>query len=57
MTYSETAKLIKAIGHLETFTICLERELKKETPDQDEAAKLEIWVEEAKQDIFDIASK
>ena len=57
MTYSETAKLIKAIKQLETFTICLERELKKETLEQDEIERFELWVEEAKQEIFDIASK
>ena len=57
MTYAETAKLVKVIGQLETFTIRLERELKKEEADYAEIERYERWVAEAKQDIFDIASK
>ena len=57
MTFAETAKLIKVIDQLETFSICLDRELKKDKIDYAEVERYEKWVAEAKQDIFDIASK
>jgi hypothetical protein len=57
MTYAKTANLIKVIDQLETFAICLNRELKRDVIDYAQVERYEKWVAEAKQDIFDIASK
>jgi hypothetical protein len=42
---------------LETWTRSIERENRKEEKDYTEIAQLEKWLEEAKQEIFDLASR
>jgi hypothetical protein len=57
MNFAQTEKLVKAIGYLETWTRSIERENRKEEKDYTEIAQLEKWLEEAKQEIFDLASR
>ena len=57
MNFAQTEKLVKAIGYLETWTRSIERENRKEEKDYTEIAQLEKWLEEAKQEIFDLANK
>ena len=57
MTFAETNKLVKAINYLETWTRSMERENSKEEQDYAEIARLQKWIDEAKQEIFEVASK
>lgn len=59
MTYAETAKLVAAINEIETWTRAIQREEQKafgET-DFDQIAKYSEWLGEAKQSVFEIASR
>jgi|TARA_R110001592_G_scaffold312118_1_gene587156 hypothetical protein len=57
MTYEETHKLVNAISALETWTRAIDRLHKKEAWDYDEIEKVQKWLDEAKQEIFEVASR
>tara|TARA_B110000902_G_scaffold124467_1_gene145332 strand:- start:1516 stop:1689 length:174 start_codon:yes stop_codon:yes gene_type:complete len=57
MTFEETNKLVKAINHLETWSRALDREFKKEETDYEQVETYQKWLDEAKQDIFEVASR
>ena len=57
MTYDEASKLVKAIDEIETWTRAYEREGDKENPDWDKLSEYTKWLKEAKEKVFDIASK
>ena len=57
MTFAETHKLVNAIASVETWTRAIERLHSDEVVDFKRLAQAEKWLAEAKQEIFDIASK
>tara|TARA_R110000822_G_scaffold732_1_gene3331 strand:- start:1162 stop:1335 length:174 start_codon:yes stop_codon:yes gene_type:complete len=57
MTFAETDKLVKAIGHVETWSRALDREFKKAVTDFEQVETYQKWLDEAKQDIFEVASR
>ena len=57
MTFAETHKLVNAISALETWTRAIDRLHKKEAWDYDEIEKVQKWLDEAKQEIFEVASR
>jgi hypothetical protein len=57
MTFAETNKLVRAISSLESWTLALNREFKKEETDFDQVEKYQRWLDEAKQEIFEVASR
>ena len=57
MTYSDTHKIVTAISALETWTRALERQHNKEgATNYEEIGRIEKWMGEARQDIFDVAN-
>tara|TARA_R110000787_G_scaffold241216_2_gene347421 strand:+ start:380 stop:574 length:195 start_codon:yes stop_codon:yes gene_type:complete len=57
MNYEDTHKLVNAISALETWTRAIDRLHKKEAWDYDEIEKVQKWLDEAKQEIFEVASR
>lgn len=57
MTYNETNTLVKAIDEIETWATAIHREREKESVDYDRVARLEKFLQEAKEKVFDIANK
>jgi hypothetical protein len=57
MTFAETSKIVKAINDLESWTQTLYRLHSQETWDFEQITNVERWIAEAKQEIFDLASK
>ena len=57
MTFAETHKLVNAIASVETWGRSLDRLHRQDVMDFDQITNVEKWLEEAKQEIFDIASK
>lgn len=57
MTYAETNTLVKAIDEIETWTIAVTREQEKESVDYDRVLRLQGFLQEAKEKVFDIANK
>ena len=57
MTYAETKTLMDAIHEVETWTRALEREWAKENTDFKQVKEYEAWLSEAKQKIFDVATR
>mgnify|MGYP003624921822 FL=1 len=57
MTYPDTHKLVTAISALETWSRALERQHNKEgATNYEEIGRIEKWLAEARQDIFDVAN-
>ena len=58
MTYSETNKIVNAISALETWSRSLERQNNKEGEyNYAEVKRIEKWLTEARQEIFDLVNK
>ena len=57
MTYAETNTLVKAIDEIETWAIAITREQEKESVDYDRVLRLQGFLEEAKEKVFDLAKK
>ena len=58
MTYEKTARLVNAINDLEIWSRSLQRENEKDGgSDRDHIQRLEKWVAEARQEIFDVATE
>jgi hypothetical protein len=57
MTYAETVEVIKAIDEVETWASAIARELEKESIDYDRVTRLEGFLQEAKEKVFDIAKE
>ena len=57
MTYAETNTLVKAIDEIETWAVAITREQEKETVDYDRVLRLQGFLEEAKEKVFDLAKK
>ena len=57
MTYAETNTLVKAIDEIETWAYAIAREQEKESVDYDRVTRLEGFLRDAKEKVFDIASK
>jgi hypothetical protein len=57
MTYAETNKLVKAIDEIETWAMAIAREHEKASIDFDRVTKLEGFLRDAKEKVFDIANK
>ena len=57
MTYPDTHKLVTAISALETWTRALERQHNKEgATNYEEIGRIDKWLTEARQEIFDVAN-
>ena len=57
MTYAETNTLVKAIDEIETWAVAITREQEKETVDYDRVIRLQGFLQEAKEKVFDISNK
>ena len=57
MTYSEINTLVKAIDEIETWATAIARESEKESVDYDRVTRLEGFLRDAKEKVFDIANK
>ena len=57
MTYAETNTLVKAIDEIETWAVAITREQEKESVDYDRVTRLQGFLQEAKEKVFDIANK
>ncbi len=57
MTYAETNTLVKAIDEIETWAVAITREQEKESVDYDRVLRLQGFLEEAKEKVFDLAKK
>lgn len=57
MTYAETNTLVKAIDEIETWAVAITREQEKESVDYDRVLRLQGFLQEAKEKVFDIANK
>ena len=57
MTYAETNTLVKAIDEIETWAYAIAAEREKESVDYDRVTRLEGFLRDAKEKVFDIASK
>ena len=57
MTYAETNTLVKAIDEIETWAVAITREQQSESVDYDRVLRLEGFLRDAKEKVFDIANK
>ena len=57
MTYAETNTLVKAIDEIETWAYAIATEREKESVDYDRVTRLEGFLRDAKEKVFDIANK
>ena len=57
MTYAETNTLVKAIDEIETWAVAITREQEKESVDYDRVLRLQGFLQEAKEKVFDIVNK
>ena len=57
MTYAETDTLVKAIDEIGTWASAIARESEKESVDYDRVTRLEGFLRDAKERVFDIATK
>ena len=56
MTYAETNELVKAIDEIETWASAIARERAKESIEYDRVTRLEGFLREAKEKVFDKAA-
>ena len=57
MTYAETSTLVRAIDEIETWATAITREQENESTDYDRVLRLQGFLQEAKEKVFDIANK
>ena len=57
MTFAETTKLVEALNGIETWITAILREKDKDDPDRKQITKLEKYLEQDRQIVFDIANK
>jgi hypothetical protein len=57
MTFAETTKLVEALNGIETWVTAIIREKEKDNPDRKQINKLEKYLEQDRQIVFDIANK
>ena len=57
MTFAETKQLVETMHQIEVWVTAITREKSKDNPDRKELDKLEKYLEQDRQTIFDIASK
>jgi len=57
MTYAETNTLVKAIDEIETWAVAITREQQSESVDYDRVLRLQGFLQEAKEKVFDLANK
>ena len=57
MTYAETKEILDAIESLKTFSQAIGREKQNDNRDWDEIEKLEKYVSQAEQKLFELCTK
>lgn len=57
MTFAETTQLVETLNAIETWVTAITREKSKPEPCRKELDKLEKYLEQDRQTVFDIASK
>jgi hypothetical protein len=57
MTFAETDKLVKSINRLETWARSMQREINNEEVDEKQVAEYQKWINNAKQEIFELCTK
>jgi hypothetical protein len=57
MTFAETDKLVKSINRLETWARSMQREINNEEVDEKQVAEYQKWIDNAKQEIFELCTK
>ena len=57
MTFAETTQLVETLNAIETWVTAIVREKSKESPCRQELDKLQKYLEQDRQTVFDIANK